>query len=72
VVTWTRTAVLIDSGGEALMAYRKVHLYRPGGEDVAFAPKAGQKQILPNGCVVPVARPTASRDSFARRARHDS
>jgi predicted amidohydrolase len=30
------TAVLIDADGEVLMTHRKVHLYRPGGEDVAF------------------------------------
>jgi predicted amidohydrolase len=30
------TAVLIDADGNVLMAHRKVHLYRPGGEDVAF------------------------------------
>ena len=30
------TAVLIDSDGEVLTAHRKVHLYRPGGEDAAF------------------------------------
>jgi predicted amidohydrolase len=30
------TAVLIDSDGEVLTAHRKVHLYRAGGEDVAF------------------------------------
>jgi predicted amidohydrolase len=30
------TAVLIDADGEVLTAHRKVHLYRPGGEDVAF------------------------------------
>lgn len=30
------TAVLIDPGGTVLMAHRKVHLYRPGGEDAAF------------------------------------
>jgi predicted amidohydrolase len=30
------TAVLIDSDGELLTAHRKVHLYRAGGEDVAF------------------------------------
>lgn len=31
------TSVLIDSDGEILTAHRKLHLYRPGGEDVAFA-----------------------------------
>ena len=31
------TAVLIDADGEVLTAHRKVHLYRPGGEDIAFA-----------------------------------
>jgi predicted amidohydrolase len=31
------TAVLIDADGEVLTAHRKVHLYRPGGEDVAFS-----------------------------------
>ncbi len=30
------TAVLIDADGDVLTAHRKVHLYRPGGEDVAF------------------------------------
>jgi predicted amidohydrolase len=30
------TSVLIDADGEILTAHRKVHLYRPGGEDVAF------------------------------------
>lgn len=30
------TAVLIDADGEVLTAHRKVHLYRAGGEDVAF------------------------------------
>lgn len=30
------TAVLIDADGEVLTAHRKVHLYRPGGEHVAF------------------------------------
>ena len=29
------TAVLIDADGEVLTAHRKVHLYRPGGEDAA-------------------------------------
>jgi predicted amidohydrolase len=31
------TSVLIDADGEVLTAHRKVHLYRPGGEDVAFS-----------------------------------
>jgi predicted amidohydrolase len=31
------TAVLIDADGEVLTAHRKVHLYRPGGEHIAFA-----------------------------------
>jgi predicted amidohydrolase len=31
------TAVLIDADGELLTAHRKVHLYRPGGEHLAFA-----------------------------------
>jgi predicted amidohydrolase len=30
------TAVLIDADGEVLTTHRKVHLYRAGGEDVAF------------------------------------
>jgi predicted amidohydrolase len=38
------TAVLIDEDGEVLTAHRKVHLYRPGGEDVAF--RAGSSLLV--------------------------
>jgi predicted amidohydrolase len=47
------TAVLIDADGEVLTAHRKVHLYRPGGEDAAFAAGSSLRVVRTSrlGCV---------------------